>query len=189
MKQFFISLLLALCTVCMAQTNHMKFKGIPIDGTLNSFVQKLKEKGYTFLGQQDGVVLLKGTFAATKGCTIVVSRFSDRDQVNLVGVLFPKQESWSEITKYYYNLKDMLTEKYGTPECIEQFSDRERHSDYSRFHALLDDECHYLSEFLCENGKIQLTMKKNDYKTANVILRYIDKANADETHKKVMDDL
>ena len=40
MKQLILSLLLAVCTVCNAQTNHMKFKGIPIEGTLDSFVQK-----------------------------------------------------------------------------------------------------------------------------------------------------
>ena len=65
MKQLILSLLLAVCTVCNAQTNHMKFKGIPIEGTLDSFVQKLKSKGFTYLGQQDGMALLKGEFAAT----------------------------------------------------------------------------------------------------------------------------
>ena len=177
MKQLILSLLLAVCTVCNAQTNHMKFKGIPIEGTLDSFVQKLKSKGFTYLGQQDGMALLKGEFAATKGCTVGVARFSDRDQVNLVAVIFPEEESWSGITKSYYTLKDMLTEKYGTPECIEEFSDRTPSDDFLKFHALL------------ENGKIQLTMKKQDYNSAAVILRYIDKANADETRKKVMDDL
>lgn len=86
-------------------------------------------------------------------------------------------------------LKEMLTEKYGTPECIEEFSDREPSSDFLKFHAILNDECHYISEFSCENGKIQLTMSKQDYNSASVILKYIDKANADETRKKVMDDL
>ncbi|MBO5627880.1 MAG: hypothetical protein J5965_02225 [Aeriscardovia sp.] len=189
MKQLILSLLLAVCTVCNAQTNHMKFKGIPIEGTLDSFVQKLKSKGFTYLGQQDGMALLKGEFAATKGCTVGVARFSDRDQVNLVAVIFPEEESWSGITKSYFTLKDMLTEKYGTPECIEEFSDRTPSDDFLKFHALLREECHYVSEFSCENGKIQLTMKKQDYNSAAVILRYIDKANADETRKKVMDDL
>ena len=32
-------------------------------------------------------------------------------------------------------------------------------------------------------------MSKQDYNSAAVILRYIDKVNADETRKKVMDDL
>ena len=86
-------------------------------------------------------------------------------------------------------LSEMLTEKYGSPECVEQFSDREPSSDFLKFHAILNDECHYVSEFSCENGKIQLTMSKQDYNSAAVILRYIDKVNADETRKKVMDDL
>ena len=32
-------------------------------------------------------------------------------------------------------------------------------------------------------------MAKQNYDSAAVVLRYIDKANADETRKKVMDDL
>ncbi len=190
MKQLIFSILLsAMVAVGSAQTNHMKFKGIPMEGTLNSFVQKLKAKGYSYLGQQDGMALLKGEFAATKGCTIGVARFADRDQVNLVAVIFPEEESWNGITKSYFGLKDMLTEKYGNPESVEEFSGDEPPTDFLRFHKILDDECHYLSEFQCENGKIQLTMAKQDYNSAAVILRYIDKANADETRKKIMDDL
>ena len=190
MKHFIFTILMsAIVAVSSAQTTHMKFKGIPMEGTLNSFVQKLKDKGFTYLGHQDGMALLKGEFAATKGCTVGVARFSDRDQVNLVAVIFPEEETWNGITKSYYGLKDMLTEKYGNPESIEEFSDREPSDDFLKFHALLRDECNFISEFACEGGKIQLTMKKQDYNSAAVILRYIDKANADETRKKVLDDL
>lgn len=190
MKHLFFTVLFSvLVSVCSAQTNHMKFKGILMEGTLNSFVQKLKDKGFTYIGTQDGMAILKGEFAATKGCTIGVARFEDRDQVNLVAVIFPEKDSWTGITQSYYGLKEMLTEKYGEPESVETFSDREPSSDFLKFHALLVDECHYISEFIVENGKIQLTMAKQDYKYAAVILRYIDKANADETRKKVMDDL
>lgn len=190
MKHLFFTVLFSvLVSVCSAQTNHMKFKGIPMEGTLNSFVQKLKDKGFTYIGAQDGMAILKGEFAATKGCTIGVARFEDRDQVNLVAVIFPEKDSWTGITQSYYGLKEMLTEKYGEPESVETFSDREPSSDFLKFHALLNDECHYISEFTVENGKIQLTMAKQNYDSAAVILRYIDKANADETRKKVMDDL
>ena len=189
MRLFIISLLLSVCTICSAQTDHLKFMGIPIDGTLNSFVQKLKDKGCTYIGQQDGLAILSGEFAATKGCSIGVVRFSDRDQVNLVVVIFPEEKTWNGIIKSYYTLKDMLTEKYGTPECVEQFSDREPSSDYLKFYAILSDECHYVSEFSCENGKIQLTIGKGEYNSAAVSLRYIDKATAIETRKKIMDDL
>ena len=62
MKQLVLSLLIAVCTVCNAQTGHMKFKGVPMEGTLQSFTTKLKAKGFTPVGIQDGVSLLKGEF-------------------------------------------------------------------------------------------------------------------------------
>ena len=60
----------------------------------------------------------------------------------------------------------MLTEKYGDPEVSERFSGDEPPSDFLKFHALLHDERHYVSEFACENGKTQLTMTKQNYNTA-----------------------
>ena len=169
MRKILLSMLLSVCMICSAQTNHMKFKGIPMEGTLNSFVQKLKAKGYTYLGQEDGIAILKGEFATIKGCTVFVNRFSDRDQVNMVGVVFPEEKTWNAITTSYYLLKDMLTEKYGKPDCVEEFSKRDPQS--------------------CENGNIQLSMKKTNTLAASVFLRYIDNENADETRKKMMDDL
>ena len=180
MKHLFLLILLAFCVVCSAQTNHMKFIGIPIEGTLNSFVQKLKNKGYTVITQQDGNVALKGEFAGYKDCIIVVKRFSDRDQVQYAGVHFPEEETWAGITNCYYTLKDRLTKKYGEPECIEEFSDREPSSDYLKFHAILNDECHYISDFSCENDMIRLIMCKFNSNSASVILVYIDKTNAIE---------
>lgn len=100
MKHLFLTVLLSvLVNLSFAQTNHMKFKGIPMEGTLNSFVQKLKDKGFTYIGAQDGMAILKGEFAATKGCTIGVARFEDRDQVNIVAVIFPEKDSWTGITQ------------------------------------------------------------------------------------------
>ena len=185
-------LLIIVCVVSLtvqAQKEHMKFKGIPMEGTLNSFVQKLKAKGYTFIRQEDGTAILKGEFATVKGCAIVVNRFSDRDQVNMVAVLFPEEKTWNAITTNYFVLKDMLTEKYGKPDCVEEFTERDPQDDFLRFHAILNDECNYISEFSSENGKIQLSMKKTSTLAASVFLRYIDNENADETRKKMMDDL
>lgn len=145
---------------CSAQSEHMKFKGIPMEGTLNSFVDKLKSKGYTYMGQQDGIALLQGEFAATKDCTIGVARFADKDQVNMVVVLLPGQKSWSSITSDYYTFKNLLTEKYGTPNVTENFSDREPTSDFSKFYALLNDECHFLSEFTTNNSRKHFDLSK-----------------------------
>lgn len=61
MKHLFLTVLLSIVvSFPFAQTNHMKFKGIPMEGTLNSFVQKLKGMGFTYIGAQDGMAILKG---------------------------------------------------------------------------------------------------------------------------------
>ena len=71
MKHLLCTLLLTLTVcLCSAQTEHMKFKGIPMEGTLQSFTLKLKAKGYVPLGTEDGVSVLKGEFAGYKNCHI-----------------------------------------------------------------------------------------------------------------------
>lgn len=186
-----IIVLTIFCIFCFAQeSSHLKFKGIPIDGKLDSFVQKLKNKGYTYVGTKDGMSVLKGEFATTKGCTIGVARFSHRDQVNTVVVMFPEMKTWSTIYNTYLEYKEMLTEKYGEPDCVEEFAEGTSvHDDWFKFHAVLRDECNYVSTFKTDNGNIVLTMMKMDYNTASVVIKYIDKANAEETRRKVMEEL
>lgn len=48
------------------KTEHMTFKGVPIDGTLNEYVSKMKQSGFTLIDTEDGVAMLKGDFAAYK---------------------------------------------------------------------------------------------------------------------------
>lgn len=189
MKQLIITLLLVVCTVCTAQTQYMKFKGIPIEGNTDSFVKKLIEKGYSYEGKEYGVVILMGEFITIPNCIVGVQSYSDRDQVSSVTVIFPEKNSWNMISMSYYNLKNLLSEKYGTPtNCLEQFSDSEPSTDFLKFQALLDGRCNYLSVFSCKNGEVQLTIGKNSNNTASIFLVY-DKTNSIETRKKMMDDL
>ena len=47
MKHFLLTILLTFIVgVCSAQTEHMKFKGVPMEGTLQTFTSKLKAKGW-----------------------------------------------------------------------------------------------------------------------------------------------
>ena len=53
MKKLFLSLMFSLVSlVSYAQTEspHLTFKGVPIDGTLNGYVQKMKQKGFDYIG-------------------------------------------------------------------------------------------------------------------------------------------
>lgn len=189
MKKLFIAFMLCIASMSFAQVSgHMKFMGIPMEGTVEQFVSKLKAKGMVYMGTNDGVTLLQGEFAATKSCVIGVTKMEDANKVNMVAVIFPSKETWGSLSEQYYTLKDMLTEKYGEPESTEQFK-RDNLSDFMKFHGIYDDEATFISEYTCDNGYIQLSMKKMDTLKCSVFLRYIDNSNAEETRQRIMDDL
>ena len=171
-----------------AQTNHMKFKGIPMEGTLQSFTNKLKMKGYTPMGIKDGVSMLRGEFAGYKDCKV----FAIADKSGMickVTVTFPNMDRWSELENCYNKYKEMLAEKYGSPEsCTEEFQSRYVDDDNHRLHELKMDRCKYITIFTCDEGDIQLEMSHVSL-TCFVQLSYYDKVNQDKLRKKIMDDL
>ena len=110
MKHFLLTLLLTFVVgISYAQTEHMKFKGIPMEGTLQTFTNKLKTKGFTPVGIQDGISLLKGEFAGYKDCT--VGAIADKSgMICKVSVIFPEMEKWGDLEHCYLNYKSMLSE-------------------------------------------------------------------------------
>ena len=188
MRKILISLLLATITVCSAQTNHMKFMGIPMEGTLQSFTNQLKAKGYISISIQDGVSLLEGEFAGYKNCTI--GAVADKSGlICMVSVFFPVKDRWGELEKCYNNYKSMLSEKYGEPSlCVERFDNSNTDDDNSKFYELRMDRCKYYSVFTCDNGDIQLEITHQSMKCF-VMLSYFDNANKEKLRKQIMEDL
>jgi hypothetical protein len=74
MKTIFLTAVIILTTIisfAQSQTSqHLAFKGVPIDGTLAEYVSIMKQNGFTQIGTEDGVALLKGDFASYKGCIV-----------------------------------------------------------------------------------------------------------------------
>jgi len=194
MKKTLVILIFALTTtIALAQTNssdHLSFKGVPIDGTLNEYVTKMKQNGFTMLGTEDGVVTLKGDFASYKGCIIGVATLKGKDLVSKITVIFPALESWSSLSSNYLNLRGMLTEKYGEPsESVEKFDTySEPKDDGMKFFYVQSDKCKYYSIFKTEKGNIELQIKGNR-SSSFVILSYFDKINSDIVKQKAIDDL
>ena len=194
MKKLFILLVLSIITLnSFAQTEspHLTFKGVPIDGTLNEYIQKMKQKGFTYLGTEDGVALLKGDFAAYKGCTIGVVTLKQQDLVSKITVIFPNCETWGALSRNYNSLKEMLTEKYGEPaEVVEKFEGySEPRDDGQRMHELGMDRCKFVTIFETPKGTIQLSIGHNSFDASFVILSYFDKINGDTVRAKAMEDL
>jgi hypothetical protein len=194
MKELIISLLVSLMTLTsFAQTEspHLAFKGVPIDGTLNEYVQKMKQKGFDYLGTENGIAILTGDFAAYKGCTVAVTTLKQKDLVSKITVIFPNCETWDGLASNYFSLKDMLTEKYGRPaDVTEKFQGySEPRDDNSKMHEVKMDRCKYVTTFETPKGDIQLYIGHNSMMSCYVMLSYFDKINGDVIRAKAMDDL
>ncbi|HIU38438.1 MAG TPA: hypothetical protein IAD18_02085, partial [Candidatus Limisoma intestinavium] len=107
MKRLLIAILLTLPLLAaptQAQTTeeqHLEFMGIPIDGTLNAFAQKLQAKGMKIIDRENGSILLSGNFAGYSGCTIGILSDTSGQTIWRAGVIFTDYDSWSLLSSCY----------------------------------------------------------------------------------------
>ena len=95
----------------------LKFLGIPIQGSMEDFVEKLKAKGYKQSSKADewhgmiGVTMI-GNFWKFKNCKVSIRRFSDRSEISSVVVSVDHNSGFmlclDDVVKSYI-------EKYGQP--------------------------------------------------------------------------
>ena len=195
MKTKFLTLILSLTTVLtFAQTtDHLSFKGVPLDGTLDEYVSKMKQNGFTHIQTEEGTALLSGDFAGYKDCIVGVSTLKQKDLVYKIGVLFPEKDTWSRLSTNYFDLKQMLTEKYGKPsDVVEKFdvpSYSQPRDDQDKMYKVKFDNCKYYSIWQTDKGEIQLSIDHNGVTSCFVKLAYFDKINGDKIKAKAIDDL
>ena len=77
MRKFLIAITLLFVAVIntMAQ-EHLSFKGIPIEGSMTEFCQKLKTKGFTQLGRDNNVTTFTGDFTGRQATVGVGKAFT-----------------------------------------------------------------------------------------------------------------
>ena len=190
MKHLFLTLLLTFVVgICSAQTEHMKFKGVPMEGTLQTFTNKLRVKGFTPVGIKEGISVLTGEFAGYKKCTIGAVA-DNSGMICKVSVVFPSMDKWGELELCYNSFKSMLTEKYGEPIKSEEFFSEGYDGDASnKMYGVMFDKYKYYSLFSCKEGDIQLEISHDDVTACYVMLSYFDNANQNKLRKQIMDDL
>lgn len=178
----------------MAQNanDHLKFMGIPINGTLESFTQKLVAKGLKREHAWDNALLLKGTFAGKSGSGVCVMRVPSRNIVYKVVVCLPSKDTWEWLENDYKEFKEMLTTKYGEPyKCSESFKEGTYvGSDYLKISALKGGECEYYSAWGSTEGMILLEIFNADGSSdCCVRLTYIDLISGKLADSSKQDDL
>ena len=62
MKKLLITLTMLFAVINIMAQEHLSFKGIPIEGSMTAFCQKLKAKGFTQMGRDNNVTMFTGDF-------------------------------------------------------------------------------------------------------------------------------
>ena len=184
MKKIILTLLFACLSVAShAQTEHLKFKGIPIDGPIEEFEKQLLKEGFSKNAKGEIV----GRFAGYDNANIIGVTNNDGIVYRVAVVYFLNE--WKLLENRYSSLKSMLTTKYGTPQINdEEFKEFERTSDLNKLIALKTGNCNYLAAYKPDNGSIWLTLQYISFKSA-VVLIYEDDINAAHHQQQAIDDL
>lgn len=171
----------------MAQ-EHLSFKGIPIEGSMTAFCQKLKAKGFTSIGRDNNLTLFTGDFTG-RNATVGVTATDDGKDVFAVVVLFDPSGEWNTLvnTDYY---KDLYTRKYGKPSIS-----KEKNPALSDSNTALMAEVHqgtvvYGSVWEVTGGDIQLSIEKSSgVYEGMVMIRYRDSQNIETKIQNDLDDI
>ena len=195
MKRILIALLFVFsCIGTMAQNanEHLKFMGIPINGTLESFTQKLVAKKIKSIQAAEGVGLFNGTFAGKNDCNIFVATVPNRNIVSKVVVCLPPRETWAWLESDYNQFKQMLTSKYGEPfQHSETFkAGTFTSSDYLKISALKEGKCEYYVGWKLNEGVILLEIISIESPSSCLVrLSYYDAINSKLEETSKQDDL
>lgn len=187
-RAVFTIVVLFVALICSAQ-EHLTFKGIPIEGSMVSFCQKLKAKGYTQINRDNKITLFTGDFTG-RSATIGVVAGDDGKNVFSVAVLFDASEEWNTLVSTYEYYKDLYTRKYGNPatsvENIPEYAD----SNTSKMLRLHEGEVTWASLWKVAGGEIEVYIDKaSGVCQGQVMIRYRDSQNVEAKIKRDLEDI
>lgn len=163
--------------ITKAQSGHLSFKNIPINGTLNEFVEKLKNDDFILSEINDNIATMKGTFV-NKSCELYIVSSPKTNIVWKVIVYLPKDENWYSLKIDYKNYKDQFIKKYGKQDkSYEFFSKPYYEGDGYEIQALNKEKCTYISFWEMSEGSIFVSISKY----SQISFTYEDAINVKKT--------
>ena len=189
MRKLLITLTMLFAVINIMAQEHLSFKGIPIEGSMTAFCQKLKAKGFTSLGRDNNITLFSGDFTGRKA-TVGVTATDDGKNVFAVVVFFDPSGEWNTLVNTYDYYKDLYTRKYGVPTIS-----KENNPALSDSNTALMAEVHqgtvvYGSAWEVTGGDIQLSIEKSSgVYEGMVMIRYRDSQNVEAKIQNDLDDI
>ncbi|MGN0214074.1 MAG: hypothetical protein ACI4AH_04610 [Muribaculaceae bacterium] len=184
-------LLIALSFVFSASAQeHLSFKGIPITGSITSFCQKLKAKGFTQTHSSDNFRLFRGNFTGREA-TVGVGAADNGKDVHTVCVFFDSSREWNSLANTYFYYKELYTEKYGAPTTCVERNPSTRSDNLSMMAEVHQGTVTWGSVFKAPGGEIELSIEKDNAGVYEgfVIIRYIDTQNINAKRQSDLGDI
>lgn len=189
MKKNLITLTMFFAFINIVAQEHLSFKGIPIEGSMTSFCQKLKAKGLTQIEKDNNITMFVGDFTGRKA-SIGVGATDDGENVHSVVVLFDPNSEWKDLVNTYNYYKELYTRKYGKPSACMENNPSRQDSNISLMYELTQGRVTYASAWEVTGGTIELSIEKaNNYSDGMVIIRYRDAQNVEAKIKNDLDDI
>ena len=165
-----------------SKEKHLKFAGIPIDGSLQKFGEQMQKKRYKLLYEDKELLIFRGSHAGKKDCLIYVYAHPDNGVVYMVGVNFGAESRWDKLKYRYLRLKLKMTEMFGEPVlCTEVFHTPESpRTQAEKMDFIREDKVEYVSGFRTSTGLVSVQIvhsPKVDKEKASVMLYYTDRMN------------
>lgn len=169
---------------------HLEFKGIEINGNIDTFIQKLEDEGFVYKQKvrDDLLTIMEGEFIGKK-CVLIIACSPKTKITSKVSVLLEKSESWTSLKVAYNYYKELFSKKYGTSKSFEFFSKPYYEGDGYELQAIRKDKCTYISRWETKRGTISVGIAS----TNAIIIDYEDKINSkkasEEQDKKILDEI
>lgn len=189
MKKIIITLTVLFAAINIMAQEHLSFKGIPIEGSMTEFCQKLRAKGFISIGQENNITLFSGDFTGREA-TVVVTATDDGKNVFAVVVLFDPSEEWNTLVNTYDYYKDLYTRKYGKPRLSKEKNPAHSNSNISLMAEVHQGTVVYGSVWEVTGGDIQLSIEKSSgVYEGMVLIRYRDSQNVEAKIQSDLDDI
>jgi len=178
-------------------TEHLKFMGIPIDGSPTAFANKLKSRGFTLEDSPSpDVICMTGTFAGVSNSDVFIYKSPSSANVYRVRVAFPDVDSWSQLEMRYSKFKDWLSQKYLLIESTEEFQGYPPSSDSDKMTKLILGDCSYWSVYRASTpdgtflGSVYLDLMSISRENKGYVrIEYEDYLNGEDAKHGFIDDL
>lgn len=172
----------------MAQ-EHLSFKGIPIEGSMTEFCQKLRAKGFVSIDNGNNIEFFSDDFTG-RDATIGVTATDDGNNVFSVVVFLDSSDEWNVLANTYGYYKDLYIRKYGKPSISKENNPAISDSNIVLMSELNRGRVVYASAWEVTGGDIELSIEKAfDIYEGMVVIRYRDSQNVEAKIQKDLEDI